>query len=224
MTNDDRAGFAELMTAVYSFHRIELTKTALTVWWMALKHYDLPAITDAVGRFLMNPDQGQFLPKPADVVRMMHGTTVDSALLAWSMVERAVRSIGPYESVCFDDPIVNRVIADMGGWIHLGQCDEAKEWVFRAKEFQTRYRGIKATNAKFEHPRSLCGIAEAECARNGQRLPEPLLIGDASRAAQVYSTGGEAGALLVARAVSKVLSNMGVKPNALPAPQRKVTK
>ena len=65
---------------------------------------DLRAVADALNRHAVNPDNGQFLPKPADIVRLINGNTVDRALVAWSTVERAIRSTGPYQSVVFDSP------------------------------------------------------------------------------------------------------------------------
>jgi len=83
------------------------------------------------------------MPKVADVIKMLQGSTQDSALTAWAKVDKAVRSIGTQMSVAFDDPLIHKVIQDMGGWLGLGQRQEA-EWPFVAKEFETRYRGFKA--------------------------------------------------------------------------------
>jgi len=88
-----------------------------------------PALFDAPQqpkrrRHLMNPDTGQFLPKPADIVRMLGGRTLDRALMAWAKVDKAVRQIGTYESVVFDDALIHRVLHEMGGWVGMGQKTE----------------------------------------------------------------------------------------------------
>src|SRR5438132_401555 len=111
--------FQTLMQGVYDFYGKDLSKFALSVWWQAMRPYDFHAVTEALNRHCVNPDAGQFMPKPADVVRMMQGSTQDAALVAWSKVERAVCGVGSYQSVVFDDPLVHRVVYEMGGWIAL---------------------------------------------------------------------------------------------------------
>ncbi len=55
---------------------------------------------------------------------MLGGSTQDAALAAWSKVDRAVREVGPYQSVAFDDALIHRVLFEMGGWIPLGSKTE----------------------------------------------------------------------------------------------------
>lgn len=105
-----------------------------------MKPFDLAAVKDALNRHCVNPDNGQFMPKPADVVKLLQGSSQDGALVAWAKVDRAVRQVGTYSTVVFDDPIIHRVVQDMGGWVALGDKRE-KEWPFVAKEFENRYRG-----------------------------------------------------------------------------------
>jgi hypothetical protein len=57
------------------------------VWWQGLRQFDLDGVRVALGQHCMNPDSGQFPPKIADVVKMMGGSSLDSALVAWSKVE-----------------------------------------------------------------------------------------------------------------------------------------
>ncbi len=164
---------------------------ALALWWNALKQYDLPAVREGLNRHMQNPDTGQYMPKPADVIKFIGGTTQDGALLAWAKVDRAVRMVGTYQSVAFDDPAINAVLQDMGGWIALGTKSE-DEWPFVAKEFENRYRGYRL-RGEFEFPKWLPGIAEAHNAQspqNAQRIEPPVLIGDPVKARQVLLMGG----------------------------------
>ena len=121
MNIDEFEKFHDGMVGVMSFYGKDLSRFALDVWWSALRNYDLAAVTQAFNRWLSNPDQGQFQPKPADVIKMLSGSTQDKAFAAWAKVDRAVRSVGAYASVAFDDPIIHRVIHDMGGWVGLGK-------------------------------------------------------------------------------------------------------
>lgn len=189
MVDDDKKEFATYMSGVFSVYGKEVSTMLLRIWFEALRQYDLKAVKDALARHLLNPDNGQFLPKPADVVKLIGGTTIDTALEAWSAVDNAVRTVGTYRSVAFQDPIIHKVIQDMGGWVSLGNKKE-DEWAFVAKEFQTRYRGIKTTGQPVDAPPQLTGIAAQQNSVAGIQYAEPpILIGkrnDSIR--QIYST------------------------------------
>lgn len=177
MVDADKKEFATYMSGVFSVYGKEVSTMLLRIWFEALRHYDLKSVKDALARHLLNPDNGQFLPKPADVVKLIGGTTIDTALEAWSTVDRAVRYVGTYRSVAFQDPIIHKVIQDMGGWVALGNKKE-DEWPFVAKEFQTRYRGIKTTGQPIDAPTQLTGIAAQQNSVAGIQYAEaPILIG-----------------------------------------------
>lgn len=188
MVPEDAKAFGELVRNVHSFYGKDASTFTIDVWWGAMKHYDLAAVRDALSRHCVNPDNGHFLPRPADVVRMLEGSTLDSAVFAWTKVDRALQSVGTYATVAFDDPLIHRVLEDMGGWTYLGQ-KSTDEWPFVAKEFQTRYRGYKAQRARPEYPPKLIGLVDAANTKQGFREGEVVLIGDARRAQAVLAAG-----------------------------------
>ena len=194
MQVDDFQKFHDGIAGVMGFYGKSLSRFALDVWWTALKSYELPAIIDAFNRHLANPDAGQFAPKPADIIRMLQGSTQDSALRAWAKVDRAVRSVGTYCDVVFDDALIHRVIQDMGGWIGLGTKSEA-EWPFVAKEFENRYRGFRSRNEHPPYAPVLIGIATAHNEPKGFESGKPVLIGNKQLAAQVLQGGTSQSAL-----------------------------
>jgi hypothetical protein len=188
MQVDDFQKFHDGIAGVMGFYGKSVSRFALDVWWTALKSYELPAIIDAFNRHLANPDAGQFAPKPADIIRMLQGSTQDSALRAWAKVDRAVRSIGTYCDVVFDDALIHRVIQDMGGWISLGTKSEA-EWPFVAKEFENRYRGFRSRNEHPPYAPVLTGIATAHNEPKGFESGKPVLIGNRQLAERVLREG-----------------------------------
>lgn len=188
MKDSDKAQFFTLIGGVYAFYRQDMSEFAGSVWWQAMQPYEFAAVADALNRHCVNPDTGQFMPKPADVVKMLQGSTQDSAMVAWSKVDKGVRQVGTYSSVVFDDPIIHRVIHDMGGWVALGSKDE-NEWPFVAKEFQTRYRGYRVRNEIPEYPKQLIGIAESHNSREGHQSQPPVLIGSGEAAKRVLQGG-----------------------------------
>ena len=180
--------FRDGVVGVMAFYGKDVSTFALDVWWNALKGFDLSAIREAFNRHLMNPDSGQFPPKPADIVRMLGGGTQDKALRAWAKVDKAIRQVGTYSSVAFDDKLIHRVLHEMGGWIGLGTKHE-DEWPFVAKEFENRYRGYAMRGENPEYPPVLIGLAEANNRKEGFEAPLPVLIGNAERA-QLVMLGG----------------------------------
>lgn len=188
MIDTDKTAFFRLIAGVHSFYRQEISDFANGVWWAAMKPFDLAAVRDALNRHCVNPDNGQFMPKPADVVKLLQGSSQDGALVAWAKVDRAIRQVGTYSTVVFDDPIIHRVVQDMGGWVALGDKQE-KEWPFVAKEFENRYRGYRTQGGAGEYPRTLVGIAEAQNGQNGFKSQAPVLIGNPGKAKQVLTNG-----------------------------------
>lgn len=190
MVETDRSGFYKLVADVYAFYRVDCTPFALGVWWEACKPFDAAAVKDAFNRHAVNPDNGQFVPKPADIVKLIGGGTQDNALIAWSKVERAIRSVGPYQSVVFDDPITMQVLKDMGGWVQTCNSSE-QELPFKAKEFQTRFRGYKTAGHLEAWPTHLPGIAEGQNAAGGYRLDPPIMIGAPDACRRVFAGGSD---------------------------------
>lgn len=156
------------------------------LWFEALKGYDLETVSAALSRHAVNPDNGQFMPRPADVVKLIEGGSDEVALAAWSKVDRAVRQIGTWESVVFDDPLIHYAIANMGGWIALGHKGE-DEWPFVRNQFVTLYRGARMRS--FEFPAKLVGIAEAANSSRNVRQAPPRFVGDRAKALAVLERG-----------------------------------
>jgi hypothetical protein len=188
MQPSDYDDFTNIIQVVGEQYGKKLSGGVIALYWQGLQDFDLAAVRDALGRHLRNTDTGQFMPKIADIIRMLQGSSQDAAYSAWSKVDKAVRRVGPYDTVIFDDPIIHRVLHDMGGWI--GLCDKTDDdWPFVAKEFETRYRGFKSRNERVEYPAKMIGIFEAHNAKEGYKVAAPMLIGDASKAQEVMRLG-----------------------------------
>lgn len=199
MNASDKPEFFALMADVQAFYGKDFSAFAGRVWWEAMKAYDFRAVADALNRHCVNPDSGQFAPKPADVVKMLAGSTQDAALVAWSKVDRAVREVGTGRSVVFDDPAIHRVVTDMGGWTPLGQKTE-DEWPFVRNEFVNRYRGYRMRSETPEYLPVLIGQYQAQNQRLGFESEPPTLIGDVEAAKAVMLGGSDKPLLQISRA------------------------
>lgn len=189
MREDQKSEFGRMWTDCWAMYGKSVSPGVLDLAFQALRRYELSDISRALSRHLNDPDAGQFAPKPADVVRNLDGSKETRAMLAWSKVEKAIRRVGSYQSVVFDDPIIHAVIQDMGGWCDLNKITE-DETPFKAREFEKRYQGY-ALRPPSEYPRTLSGIFEATNRLNGHKTQPPVLLGNKDRAVLVYQNGSD---------------------------------
>lgn len=189
---EEKKRFAALLTGLADYYKQEISRAVMALYWEGLKQFDFAAVEKACWAHTQNPDTGMWMPKIADIVKMVSGRTDDQAKVAWAKVDRAVRSVpGTGASVAFDDPLIHRVIADMGGWSSFGTKSE-DEWPFVAKEFETRYRGFRMRGEIPAYPPRLIGIYEAGNASSGQvARAETYLIGHQQTAIAVIKGGSD---------------------------------
>ena len=185
----DKAGFVGMLTAVAGVYGRDVSPAMIDIYWAALAPYDLAAVRQAFDRHVKSPDSGQLMPKPADLIRMLGGTSQDAAAQAWAKVERAVRRVGGHDSVVFDDPLIHRCVDDMGGWVKLCATLE-DDLAFRARDFQNLYRGFAMRREIPAYPRHLIGRFEAQNRQSGHPVAPPVLIGDQATCKQVQQLGG----------------------------------
>lgn len=177
-TPEERKRFAALLTGISDYYRRELSKMTIRIYWEGLRQFDYEAIERAMWQHTQTPDEcGRWMPQISDLTKMMVGRTADQAALAWSKVNLAVRQVGVYVDVVFDDAIIHRVLGDMGGWAAMGLKEE-KEWPFVAKEFENRYRGYKMAGQQPDYPRVLIGMANAQNEAAGRPKQGARLAGD----------------------------------------------
>lgn len=188
MQENDFDRFAAMLTGVADYYGRQLSAGAVTVYWQGLKDFDLQAVEAAMWQHAKAGDNGQFMPKIADVAKLIEGGRGDKAQLAWTKVDRAIRMVGTYADVIFDDKLIHATIADMGGWIHIGTKSD-DDWPFVQREFETRYRGHAQRIGDVPHQSVLTGIANAQNGPTGQTLQPARLIGDPEKAKEVYRLG-----------------------------------
>lgn len=189
-TLEAKRKFATLWTGLADYYKSEISRAVLGLYWEGLRQYDYAAIEKACWAHTQNPDTGMWMPKTADIVKMIAGRTDDQAKVAWAKVDRSLRSVpGIYATVAFDDPIIHRVLFDMGGWTSLGNKTE-DEWPFVAREFETRYRGYRMRGTPPEYPPMLAGLsAKLNSADGKPDSGDVYLIGDREKAIAVLKGG-----------------------------------
>lgn len=176
----------DILIQVHEYYRIKPSKMALDIYMQALSKFEPSEVKQILMTHIADPDQGQYMPKVSDVVRILNGTKRGQASTAWSKVDKAIRAVGPWQSVCFDDPIINKSLDDLGGWIAVCECNTEKDLEFKRNEFQRLYESYKSQGGVSEHPNKLTGIIESS---KDSLASDPILIGDDKRAKHVYLNG-----------------------------------
>lgn len=189
MDEKDKSKFFEMMVGIGEYYKSGLSKAVLMIYYNGLKRYTVDEIGGALERFVSNTENGQFMPKIADIVKFIDGSADDKAMRAWTKLEKSAAQIGRNRSVCFDDPIIMKVAGEMGGWSFFCDMNEKNE-PFIAKEFMSRYRNALNGGEVTDYPKIFIGVADADNLRNGF-IDEvlPTLIGDEHRAKLVYEGG-----------------------------------
>jgi hypothetical protein len=201
MKPQDVEAFGGILGAVMSYYDKDVPLPVAQIWFRALAEFELVDIQAALDHHVKNPDEGRFSPKVAHIGAYLRGGASARSLRAWTMVEKAIRCVGHYRSVCFDDAITNKVICDMGGWPKLCLAETVEDLKFRGIEFQKRYAGLVQTGGASEgYPSYLPGQIEAERIIGGFTFDAPMLIGDRAKALAVLNGGTNTKPLLVSPA------------------------
>jgi len=188
MNSNDHQSFSNLMLGVFEYYGREPSESLIEIYWNGLSEFDIQAVKQAFNRHMRNPDSGQFMPKLADVHKMLSGTSQDRSMVAWTKVDKAIRQVGTYSDIVFDDPIIHRVIEDMEGWVSLGTKTDA-EWPFIAKDFENRYKGYASRSERPDYPYKLTGITNGDNVLKGLPCIPPVLFGNAE-VAKMIMVGG----------------------------------
>lgn len=187
MKPSEKPAFAQLLADALAFYRQDLSTFAIGVWWQACDAFELEQVARALSAHALDPDRGQFAPKPADLVRVLRGTMADRSLVAWGKVLDAMQRVGAYTTVVFDDGAIHAAISDMGGWpaICRGNVDELQ---FTQKRFCDLHLAY-SLRPDLAYPAQLLGEHDLQNRLAGHGVAPPALIGDASRAKAVAATG-----------------------------------
>lgn len=144
----------------------EVTPLRIKIYAKALEDLKIEEIEKAAWGLIQTRTFNSF-PKPAELREAVNGKPEDAALIALEKVERAVREVGGYTSVVFDDPVIHRVIGATAeaGWI--GICDmPLEEWKWARKDFMKMYQAF-AGRHEMQTPVKLYGRHDMHNTING---------------------------------------------------------
>lgn len=166
----NRKLFAEYVALMGEVFEKEITEAIRNLYWRILEPYSDEQAERAFKTVIATR---KFFPKPAELLEVLEGTPEDRAQEALEKVLWAVRHVGPYASVTFDDPKIHGAIEAMGGWIAFQDCT-MDEWTWRQKDFLRHY-AIQTAKGQPDH---LAGLVELANRERGyvEHLPEPTRV------------------------------------------------
>ena len=123
MKTFDFEEFCRRLNLVMIIYDKKLAPEVLTIYFDALKNFELSQIVVALAQYTQDAEKGMFAPKPADIFRLIGGTQTDQANVAWGKLYRAISEIGAYQDVIFDDACIHAAVRDLGGWTHICESD-----------------------------------------------------------------------------------------------------
>lgn len=169
MQKNERAEFVLLIEALAAAFRAETTQAFLEGYWLGLEDLELKAVKHAVVSAMR---QCKFLPSMAEL-RELAGMMVsaDRALVAWAAFRKALNRHGYYDTVRFDDPILNATVRNLGGWIQVSVETEemsTREFeTFYRKKFEQIYAAFCRRGPRPDDMKPLMGFTEQENLRLG---------------------------------------------------------
>lgn len=200
MQASDLNDFSEMVQKVMNYYRRDCSDGLIDLYWEGLQCYELDSIRLAIGVHMRDPEDGKFEPRISNIVKIIEGSKSDRAVLAWSLAQEAAASVGAYQDVIFDDPVIHAAIEDIGGWPIFCRLSE-KDLSYHQHRFSVSYRAHAASQAVsgLTYPALLSGDRQADDWRQSRGLAPvmPTLIGNRQACAQVYAGGSSTGRLQI---------------------------
>lgn len=167
--------FDKTMYMLGEIYNREITENMLNGYYMVLKTMNDIDFKNAVTSIMSNRTY-QSMPKPAEIIEFVRPDLESIATLAVIDIENAISRAGVYESVSFEDPVLNSIIDHLGGWISVCRMD-LTDWKFAKKDIPKLYEIYARRD---HHPAHLVGMHErsngyahqVKVLRAGYQLPK----------------------------------------------------
>lgn len=188
MMQQDLPRFASSLMAMATVFDKAVTPQITEIYFRALDKFTADEVEQGISKACSTL---KFFPKPVELIECItggSGNLADRAMIEACRVLEAVKSIGTYSTVCFDDPITQAVIVQQfGGWAKFSEMREENEKWF-VKDFSAGYQAFARQNVR--HYGALPGISHGQNALTGrEREEKPVYIGDVQKAKAIHAQG-----------------------------------
>jgi hypothetical protein len=217
MERADAKRFRDVMFAMAEAFSQQATAFKVEIYYKALADMEIGDIERGCWQIIRTRGTATF-PKVAEIREAVMGDSASKAELAWGSMIKAVRSIGPYRSVVFDDPVIHAVVDREGGWERV--CEKTiDEMKWFGKDFPRIYKTFEEAvlNGSMAVPPVLIGIHDGHNQAHGftDHVREPVAIGDGRDGerwqGQLSAARARAAAAMSSKVVAMVAGTMGEK-------------
>ena len=188
MNTQDKSRFASSLMAMATVFDKPVTPQLTEIYFRALDGFTADEVEHGISKACSTL---KFFPKPVELIECItggSGNLADKAMIEACRVLEAIKSIGTYSTVCFDDAVTQAVIVQQfGGWAKFADMLEENEKWF-VKDFVSGYQAFARQNVR--HYGALPGISHAQNALTGrEREEKPIYIGDVEKAKAIHAQG-----------------------------------
>lgn len=177
MQKHEQDEFKKVMIGLGEYYTKEITEALTEIYWYDLKPLTIDQFKLAASQHRLNPDNGQFFPKSADIVKIFTGNTKqreqaldDIAQMQWLTVLSEIKRIGSYVSLKLEDQQAMAAVKSLGGWKFI--CSQTMaQLTWLNKEFVANYKNFERTPLE-ALPNKLDGRFEIE---NHKKTKQPSI-------------------------------------------------
>lgn len=167
MQKHEETEFKEIMIGLGEYYGKEITEALTKIYWYDLKPLTIDQFKLAASQHRLNPDNGQFFPKSADIVKIFTGNTKqqeqlldDQAQMQWLVILSEIRKTGSWGNLEIEDQQAMAAVESLGGWKLI--CSKTQhDLIFFGKKFVETYKNFERTDISLL-PNKLAGRIEIE--------------------------------------------------------------
>ena len=172
----DEAEFGKGMALLIEAFHAEVSELGMHAYWITVQDFSSSDWSLAVRRALR---ESRFMPRASELRDYAQEISSDDrALAAWDEVRRAISQHGVYQSIDFEDRIINAAIRGMGGWRRVCMLPAEDFAVWGRKEFERQYVTFARRGLSFESEQAapLDGIIAQQNVALGLDGPPPRRV------------------------------------------------
>lgn len=153
----EHTAFRNRLVGLAEVFDVKLSPQRTALYFEALRDLPLERVVIAMNQTLQT---AKFFPRPAEIRALAVGDSETAEEAAWMAFRAAMKTIGSYSSVSFDDAALGEtVMAMFGSWPAACVAEFSSEmWAAKRKEFGRVYR--VCAGRKLDGARYLPGLCE----------------------------------------------------------------
>ena len=167
MQKHEEEEFKAVLIGLGEYYAKEITSKLTEIYWYDLKPLNIDQLKQACSMHRMNPDNGRFFPKTADIVALFTGNSKqqeqlleDTAQMQWLEILSEIKRTGSYTSLNIEDKQSMAIIEILGGWPFV--CSQTQnQLVWLGKKFVDSYKNFERTDIE-ALPNKLSGRIQIE--------------------------------------------------------------